>query len=350
MLSNRLMVSLKKTASYIGTLSILLAILLVCASSSAAELDPEPGTQGDDIPLLNDERERDLDEIHQKTSQLLVSAADWLDSFFDDDRQNLEENTTRANLRLSFGYSRFDDFEFSPRVSLRLKLPKLSKKALLIIGASDDDDFDVGDNPISDDPRNEDNEKSDLSAGLRYFLKIGKSYNFSTTVGISWGYMYAGLRYRYTYDFGPWQGRATDTAKYYTDDGFENKLALAVERHFSRRWFFRTTGTVDWYEGRDGLPHALIFRLYHVLNRHQALQYEVGNYFDTSPNYKMTDLQLRVRYRQRFYRDWLILEVAPQIRFHSDHDREPDPGIIIRLEADLGYLADKDVFKDVFGF
>jgi hypothetical protein len=329
---------------------LLVGILLVCAPSLAAEFDPEPGTQDDDLPLLNDEQERQVDEIHQKTSQLLVSAAGWLDSFFDDDRHNLEENKTRAKLRLSFGYSRFDDFDFSPRVSLRLKLPKLSKKTLLIVGVSDDDDFDVGDNPIADDPRNEDNEKSDLSAALRYFLKDGKNYNLSTTAGISWSYMYAGLRYRYSHDFGPWEGRATDTVKYYTDDGFENKLALDMERHFSRRWFFRTTGSVDWYEEEDGLPHALIFRLYHVLNRHQALQYEVGNYFDTAPNYRMTDLQFRVRYRQRLYRDWLIVEVAPDISFPDDRNRQPNPGIVLRLEADLGNLGEQDVFKTVFGF
>ncbi|XPS83796.1 uncharacterized protein Dvar_18140 [Desulfosarcina variabilis str. Montpellier] len=42
-------------------------------------------------------------------------------------------------MRLAYGYSRFDGFDFSPRVSLQLKLPRLSKKALLIIGISDDD-------------------------------------------------------------------------------------------------------------------------------------------------------------------------------------------------------------------
>ncbi len=45
--------------------------------------------------------------------------------------------------------SRFDNFEFSPRVSLRLKLPRLSQKAFLIISRSDDDDFDAEKDPIS---------------------------------------------------------------------------------------------------------------------------------------------------------------------------------------------------------
>lgn len=325
-------------------------ILLIGVAPAMADFHLEPGSQGDDMPLISDEQERKVDETHEKASKLLVSAADWLDSFYDDDRYTSEQNTTRARLRLSYGYSRLDGFEYSPKVSVRLKLPKLSKKASLIVGASNDDEFDITDNPISDNPRNDDNEKNDLSAALRYFLKAGKAYHLSTTVGVSWNYAYAGLRYRYEYGFGPWTARATDNFRYYTDDGFENRFSVDLERYLSRRWFFRASGSVDWYEGGDGLPHALNFRLYHVLSRHRALLYEVGNYFDTEPRYGMTDLQLRVRYRQRLYRDWLVAEVAPQVRFPADEDREPDPGIVVRLEADFGYMADQDVFKAVFGF
>ncbi|MBC2709557.1 MAG: hypothetical protein HGJ94_00650 [Desulfosarcina sp.] len=58
---------------------------------------------------------------------------------------------------------------------------------------------------------------------------------------------------------------------------------------------------------------------------HRALLYQIGNYFDTDPSHKMTDVQLRVRYRQRLYRDWLILEIAPQIGFPEDRDRRANP-------------------------
>jgi hypothetical protein len=64
----------------------------------------------------------------------------------------------------------------------------------------------------------------------------------------------------------------------------------------------------------------------------------------------MTEMPFRVRYRQRFYRDWLIFEVAPQIGFLYDHNREPNPGIVLRLEVDFGYMPEQDVFKAVFGF
>jgi hypothetical protein len=323
---------------------------LLQAHAALAELKPAPGTQGNDIPLINEAGEQKIDDTHQQASMMLLTAADWIDSFFNDDRYLLEENKTRAKLRLSFGYTRFDHFEFRPRVDLRVKLPKLSKKAFLIISSSDDDDFDADGKPISNRPRNEDSEGSDLSASLRYFLKVGEQYHVSTIFGASFAYLYGGLRYRYEYDFGPWQGRLANTVKWYTDDGWENKASIDMERHFSAFWFFRASGKLDWYAHAAGLPHALVLNVFQVVNAHSALLYEVGNYFDTDPSHKMTDLLLRVRYRQRFYRDWLAFEVAPQVSFPEAHDRRPNPGIVFRVEADFGYMMEQDAFQTVFGF
>ncbi|MEJ2058740.1 MAG: hypothetical protein P8X39_12985 [Desulfofustis sp.] len=61
-------------------------------------------------------------------------------------------------------------------------------------------------------------------------------------------------------------------------------------------------------------------------------------------------MQLKLRYRQRFYRDWLVLEVAPQVTFPSDHDHEMNPGLIVKFEADFGYLEDLQAYQSVFKF
>ncbi len=306
--------------------------------------------QGNDIPWIDEEKEQMLDDTQKSASDLLLSAANWLDSFFDDERYLAEENTTRAKLRLSFEYSRNDGFDIKPRVSWRIRLPRFSKKALLVISAADDDDFSDDQDPAAGTPGYKELEKNDLNASLKYFLKVGKTYNLSTTFGASFNYLYGGLRYRYLHDFGPWQGRFLDTIRYYTNDGWENKVSIDMERHFSKRWFFRTTVNASWYENDNGLPHSLHFQLYQVLNREKALMYEVGNFFDRVPSYKMTNLQLILRYRQRFYRDWLVLEIAPQVSFPEDHDRKINPGIVVKFEADFGYMAEKREFKNIFGF
>ncbi len=302
-------------------------------------------SQGDDMPLLSKKQEETLDSGQQKASVMIADAADWFDNFFDDGRYIEEENQTRAKLKLSFGYSKNDDLDVNLRINWKIHLPKLSKKANLIISAGEDEDFDVDGNALTDP---DSTGRDELSAAIQYFVKAGEKFNISTTFGASTSYLYGGLRFRHFHDFGPWQGRFVDRLRYYTDDGWENRASYDLERHFTQRWVFRTTATHNWFEEEDGFKYSFKFRLYQLLNQESALSYEFENYFETEPEQILSDMILRVRYRQRFYRDWLILEIAPQVSFPEDHNRDANPGIVFQLEADFGYASSSDVFKKIF--
>jgi hypothetical protein len=291
-----------------------------------------------------------LDTAQEQTSALVLDFADWLDDFFDDDRFTDEENRTRIKLALSSGYSENDSFEIKPKISGRIDLPHVSEKLNLLLLASDDRDFNPEQNPLSAAPRHQESGNREIAAALQYFHREKERYNFSSTVGVSFQYLFAGVRYRSSQDFGTWYGRFINRLIYYTDDGLEDIISYSLERRLSEYWFFRTTATADWFMDRDGLQHSLIFGFYQVLNQEKAVLYEVGNFFDTEDSYQMTDLQLRLRYRQRFLRDWLILEVTPQVTFPEDHDREANPGLIVRFEAFFGNLSGLDIFSGIFDF
>lgn len=332
--------------------SLLLSSLFFLFSTSLhAAPPPSPSDQGDDIPLLSAEQEQSLDDSQQKASEVLAEAAGWIDSFFDDDRALEEENTSRGTLKLLAGYSRNDKFEFKPRIRLRIRLPKLKNKVHLLIRASDDDDeLKITDNIFTPHQGNRDSGKNELSLALQYFLKETEKYNISTTGGVSWNYAYAGLRYRLLHNMNSWQGRFTDRLRYYTDDGWENRASYDLETRISDLWLFRSTTSVNLLEDEPGIPHAQQFRLYQILREDRALMYETGVYYGTDPSYKLTDFQIRVKYRQRFYRNWLVLQIAPQVTFPEDHDRKVNPGITFTLEATFGYNVNESMFDQVFSF
>lgn len=342
--------TLRIQLSSVVLLVFLLSGGILCLEATYAAEPPEGwGTQqGEDIPGLDPEQEKNLDEVQIAASAKLLDVANWIDSFFDDGRAVEEENTTRATIKLSLGYSRNDDFEIKPRFDWRLKLPKLSSRAQLFISASEDEDFDVDSDPISGRPAHEDAENSELTAGLKWFLKESDKYNVSFDTGASWDYLFAGVRFRAIQEYGSWLGRLTERLRYYTDDGLENKLSYDLERSLSTKMMFRTTTSINWYEDGDGFPHSQYFRLYQVLSEFQALSYEAGVYLDTEPSYKLTDLQFVVKYRQRFFRDWLMLEIAPRITFPEDHDYEFNPGIVFKLEASIGYRPGEAGYNKIF--
>lgn len=304
--------------------------------------------QGSNIPYFKEEYGKKMDDLQQGATSLLMDTASWIDSFFDDDRALAEENTTRATLKLLLGYSKDDDFEIKPRLNVRLQLPKLSDRAQIIISGSDDEDFDVEKDPLSKGSDHNGEKTSELTAAFRFFLVESEKYNISIDTGVSWTYVYGSVRYRAIHSIGDWQGRFTNRLRWYSDDGWENKVGYDLETNFNENFFFRSSTTAGVYESKDGIPHGQIFKLFQVLGPSRAMSYETGFYFGTDPDYLMTDAELVVTYRQRFYRDWLVLEISPRINFPEDNDYEANPGIIIQFEASLGYDADIEGYKRIF--
>lgn len=325
-----------------GVLICLIVGVAVLLASEAALAQGAMPTSENEVPTL--------DSVQAQTSKVVLNLADWMDDFFDDDRYTQELNRTRIKLELSTGYSENDDFEIKPRIGGRIHLPNLSEKLNLLISASDDEEFLTDQDPISEVPRHQDADKRDIGVALQYYIRDVEKFNLSTLLGGSFDYLLAGARVRYSQDFGAWHGRFINRLRYFTDDGLENDVSYDIDFLISDHWFSRTTVAADWLEERDGLQHSLLFRFYQMINPQKAVVYEVGNYFDTEDSYSMTDLQLRLQYRQRFLRDWLILEVAPQVTFPEDHDREANPGVVVKLEAVFGNLSGLDIFSRVFDF
>ncbi len=309
-------------------------------------------TQGDDIPYLSSGQEAQLDQLQEKGSALVLSAAEWIDSFFDDPRYLAEENRTRAKVKIGLGYSKFYDLETYGAIDLRLNLPRLEQRANIFLRLNDDSDFDADSSPIPNTEGGRKNDREQLTAGVQYFLAMGDKYNLSTEVGASLNYLFAGVRYRHLHSLSDdgWSGRFTNRLRYYTDDGWENKASYDIEKFFGERFLSRSILTAVLSESRDGIPFSVVTRLYQVFNIDSAIAYDVGAYFDTEPDLELTDFQIKVRYRQRFFRDWLVFEVAPLVTFPEEYDHQLNPGILTRFEIDFGYLQDQEAYESIFKF
>ncbi len=340
-----------------STLLFLTFSLLYClqTTAQAAKIDIVDRSQAgeviqgkkDDIPLISAEREKQIDAVQARASERVITAATWFDSFFGDDRYVAEENRSSIRLHLNAGIDKHEELRFKSRIRMTLHMPQVDDRFNFLLSANDDEDFDVERDPGNLNSRDDD---ANLTAALQYFLLQTENMNISSTAGLSYNYVYAGLRYRGMHNYGSWQGRVISRVRYYTDDGWEARNRYDIERQVSDKLLFRTTMDASWQEKYNGVPHGIIFSLFQVLNLDRAVQYTIGNYFHTRSNYHMTDLVLRVSYRQRFYRDWLVFEVEPQLSFPKEYDREINPGIIFKLEAEFGYKSYRDQFNRIFSF
>jgi hypothetical protein len=306
---------------------------LVRAEQAAVPSDTEmvSGPEGQ-------EEQEWFDEVHQKASTTILDTSRWIDDFFALRQFIDEENKSRVRLRLTATYYEEEDFELKPRVYVRVHLPKISEKMHLLLFASEDEKPEM-ETERTESIITESSDDKEASAALQYFLKETEKYNISFTGGTSFDYLYGGLRYRVEKDIGSWKGRFITKLRYYTDDGWEDLNTLDIDHAFSENWFLRATAQLDWYEEEDDIPMALMLRLYQFLGGpNHVLSYEWENHFARVQDGDLTDLWLLVRYRQKFLRDWLILELSPRVNFPEDRDWEATFGFLFRIEMHFGFL------------
>jgi len=285
-----------------------------------------------------------VDTLHGGISRGFLTSATWLDSFFGDERYEAEINRSYLKVRFDAFREGSTGMDYRrPNFDLRLVLPQLRKKTRLVISGDPNDRDDAtpaqpggpGTNIAQTPERN-------LTTSLQYFPVETNRSNFSLRAGVKLHNgklaVLAGPRYRYLVPLDPWALRFTQEFVWSTDQRWQSRTTFDFERTLPNDLFFRMTLEELWSENVIGYPYALSFLLRQPLDHNRAIQYEWVNSFQTHPTNELDEELLVFRFRQRFWRDWLFLEIAPQLRFSRDRAFEFTPGILFRLEMVFGNI------------
>lgn len=284
-----------------------------------------------------------VDGVHAEVSQSVLSTSEWLDSFFDDTRFEGESNKSRLKISVTgfaeegalLGY----DFKFR----LRLALPRLENKWNLVISGDPDDDpsfYDEAQRNIRSDI--EEGRSDGGVAALQYFFKSARDLNISFKTGFRFNgitpVLFLGPRYRKSISLNDWTLRFTQRFRWFTDRGWDENTAFDLERPLAESLFFRASTEGSWRQDESGYFYNFRTFLAQPLSVRRTLSYEWNNFFQTEPNNRLEETNVRVRYRQNIWRKWMFVDVAPQLAFLKERDYSLSPGIIFRLEMLFGYF------------
>jgi hypothetical protein len=341
-------------------LRFVMRFLLVCSLVVAAPLEPStktwpllsghralaqstaPAAGASDQTAPSDAADDDAtDIIHGAIAGGVTGTGAWLDSFFGTAHDQAENNKSRV--RVSFGGFVEEGSDLGQRlqVKARLALPHTGKRLSLLVGGDGDDDSDLK-NTANDEARENYNstDSENAALGLQYFITRTKSSNLSAVAGLrirkTSPVGIFGTRYRRTLDFDPWQLRFTQQALWLTDNGFSLPTRFDLDRPITDTVLSRTTLKGGWYESEKGYFYEANQSIIQRLGSKRGIRYEWNNQFQTSPRNRLEETNLRIRYRQAVWRDWLIFEIAPQLAFPRDRDFDATPGIYVGFEVRFG--------------
>jgi hypothetical protein len=264
-----------------------------------------------------------------------------MDSFFGDTRYESELNKSYIRFRYDMFKEEGEDVVTPrPDVRIRIILPQLRRKTRLVLSGTSKERSDFS--ALEADPeKTASGGGRERSAGVEQTLFDDLSSNLSIRAALrihdrkpSLTY---GPRYRLLLPLDYWQLRFIEDVTWTSHTGWDSTATFDAERKLLTNLFFRASNTWNWVEGIDGVIYAVSFGIGQQLNDSRALGYEWVNVFHTRPIHELTEVALRVRYRQMLLRrEWVYVEVAPQYRFPRSHSFKGLPGILFRIEMLFG--------------
>jgi len=327
---------------FVGTLcasSFILAnekpIEEVSARSGETEEGVSPSTDLNELNPQVNTTKNFVDKTHSGISYGVVSTAKWIDSFFKTERFEEEDNKTSLRFRFD-NFLDEDGNEFKARVKVKLRTPNLNKRMKFFVVGEEGD----VNSSLSLDERVdqvfEGTDENNISIGLLYQYRetVRKNINLKSGVRLRDNKLvyFVEPRFRWRENFDKWGVYFSQKVGWFSDNGFNINTQFDFDRPLAEDRLFRAIVAADGYEDIDAYFYNINFVYSHLLSDHKGLYYQWVNSFILYAGSKLTETTLKVAYRQRLWRDWLSIEVAPQIQYPRIYDFEARPGLFLRLE------------------
>ena len=281
-----------------------------------------------------------IDTAQGAASTRIASLARWFDSFFDDPEYAAEEAYARASISQSATFYRDPDVAYRTSIRASIVLTNLSNRLRLAFEGNDElyAEEPVGDT-VPNLPESTRQSLDDPSLRLHYTLLQRYETDLRMTSGfrLEDSSVYAGPRFKFrTRLSADWNAALIQRLLWYTTGTRRSKTELRFNRIVGTRNLFRQTFRTDWYRERDEndvLRHTITSSLAQPLKKTAAFRYAWSSDYFALPESEWASTTASVSYRRCVWRDWIILEAEPFVRWERRYDWEPNAGITFSISA-----------------
>ena len=275
-----------------------------------------------------------LDTPHEYVSSGVETFAKNIDEFFSDDKIFYATSGTYLRLRADTIFNEGGERTYQGDIKLKLILPRTKKKLKLTFESdinerSDDNTAQGEDTPIAV------IEEKDYFAGIQATLGKENAWQFKPSIGLRLSSPiepYFKLRIKRKYAFSQWSIHFHETPYWFDSSGWGSDTYLEFNNKITADALFRASSFARWTNEIDEFELSQVFSMYHTLSKRRAVSYFVGVYGKSEPTVYATHYLLGLKYRQNIHKDYLFVEILPQIKYEKINDFHADHSITFRLE------------------
>ena len=288
--------------------------------------------------LLTDEPKKPFFSFLDKPHKIISSGVDIfaknIDEFFSNDKTFYEASGTFLRVRADAIVKESGVIGYEGDVKLKLRLPNTKKKLKFTL------ESDVNERPddLVSQPENTPIaaiKEDDYFAGLQATLGRKEEWQFKPSIGLRLSSdieFYFKFRAKRKYEFDKWSVRWHETPFWFESSGWGIDSYLELNNKVTNDALFRASTFARWTNETEQFELSQIFSMYHTISKRRAISYSVGVYGVSEPTVFATHYLLGLTYRQNIHKDYLFVELIPQIKYEKTNDFHADHSIILRLE------------------
>lgn len=276
-----------------------------------------------------------LDKPQEIVSHQVIQFANWLDSFFGENR--VYQETSRNYLKV--GIQHFSEQGSSPSYDLKIKgkitLPRTEQRLKLMIESEAEED--VAENRRDTPLQALEDQKQ--SVALQYTPETTSNWLTDTDVGVrlrSRLDIFTRLRTRRLIEYAQWNLRASQSVYWYRTLGTGETSQLDLERKLGDFRLFRSTTFATWLNRNSYFDLGQEFSIFEQQRPYRAIVYQASVNGISQPNTHTTNYALSIRVRQQIHSNWLYFEINPAINFPREKNFTPVNSLNLKLEAIFG--------------
>ncbi|TAJ76755.1 MAG: hypothetical protein EPO42_11845 [Gallionellaceae bacterium] len=281
-----------------------------------------------------------IDVPREYVSEKFVNFAGKMDSFFGNELNYQESNKSV----LQFDLTRLFEQESSHNIVLsyrvKLHLPAAEKRLHLLLETNPDKNLPgatgtqvrQGKASIFKEVAAPDS----YSAALRFENVPDSPWRFSADTGIKLEGVslqpFARTRGSFTEPVGPVQLRLAESLFWFNTIGAGENTQFDAEYFFGNPLMFRATSSATWLHDKQNFDLRQDFSLYQTLDEQASLLYQLSAIGVSSPKTEVSEYVALLLYRRRFLRDWMFVELSPQLHYPKEQDYRANSQFVARLE------------------
>lgn len=269
-------------------------------------------------------------------SDKFVDFISGIDRFFGTDRNYQEANDSvmQINIYRVMGYGGERKFAWSANANVRL--PMAEQKLHLVLETDPDKNVLVDPTQTLSPPLKQPSTPQSYAAALRYEKAEAERWRFRTDGGIKFSGIHSSpfVRARTDIDvlMDSWRVRFSETVFWFNSIGAGSATQLDLDHPVSPPVLFRSTTNATWLDDSQTYFFRQDFSFIHKLDDRNAFLYQATVLGENRPQTQVTDYVLLALFRHRLHREWMFLEVSPQLHFPRARDFRISPVLSLQLE------------------